>query len=392
MRVSLAPPGIDDPQLEPFGDAYGMGLDAEALAAWEAAQGAEQAAEAALGEADWAADDFDGRLAAYLAAKLAADLAGEPVREVSFVQVFCDSATGLSLRAFGPPTPESEADPDEDEDDDLDGLGVAPVSALRRDEPAGTAKPVAIAPRPELDGVGHALHEVRTDVATRALIRALADDPGTALTALVARMFDVVVLARRRGRGGGALTIEAEAYGRPKTAPIEALDGDVRRRLAERRAAWEASQLSTIAWIASLPPGETMALLAELVALSLDLREARTTEVRRTARAEAVEIAALCHADVTLHWTPDEDFLEAHPKPKLLDLLDDMGAAETRAGACKKGELVSLVAERAAERGWAPAYLSWASDPPDEPDADALADEPSSTDAAEAEQAAPLAA
>ena len=73
--------------------------------------------------------------------------------------------------------------------------------------------------------------------------------------------------------------------------------------------------------------------------------------MRRSARAEAVEIAALCQAGVTLHWTPDAAFLGAHPKPKLVDMLDEMGAAESRAGSCKKDELVALVAERAAERG-----------------------------------------
>ena len=37
----------------------------------------------------------------------------------------------------------------------------------------------------------HALHAVRTDVATRGLIRALADAPDVALTALTARLFSV---------------------------------------------------------------------------------------------------------------------------------------------------------------------------------------------------------
>ncbi len=59
-----------------------------------------------------------------------------------------------------------------------------------------------------------------------------------------------------------------------------------------------------------------------------------------------------------------------HPKPKLLAMLDDMGAPEPRAAVCKQDELVGLVAQRAAEQGWAPAYLSWAAEPPtdDAPD------------------------
>ena len=369
IAVSVAPAQIDDAALEPFGDAYGMGLDADGLAAWEAARSAEQTAEAALAGADWASDEAGGLLTAYLAAKLAADVAGEPEREVTFVQVFSDTATGVSLRAFGPPAPviaADEDDVDEAEDGD-DGVGAwSPRSGARGVSPP-EAIPIAVAPRPELEGVGHSLHEVRTDTATRALIRALADDPGAALTALVARLFSVVVLYQGLG-GGGALTIMASAYSKPRTTPIEALDGDVRRRLADRRAAWQASGLSPIAWVGGLAHGEKMGLLAEVVALSLDLREARTTSVRKAARAEAVEIAALCQADVTLHWTPDEAFLGAHPKAKLLDMLDDMGAGETRAGAAKKDELVSLVAERAAERGWAPAYLSWTAEPPQEPE------------------------
>lgn len=368
VRVSVACPEIDDADLEPFGTNYGMGLDSDGLAIWEDLQNAEHEAGAALADVDWASDGAEPRLAAVLAAKLAADLASEPPREVSFVQVFSDTATGLSLRAYGPPAPfveEDDAAETVEGDDAPLGTGAVPS---RREIPAVIATPVAVAPRPELDGVGHALHEVRTDTATRALIRALADDPGAALTAVVARLFGVVVLHQGRGRGGGALALDAEAYSRRGVSPIEALDGDVRRRLADWRAAWEASELSPIAWVASLPHGEKMALLAEVVALSLDLREERTTQVRRAARAEAVEIAAICQADVTLHWTPDETFLGAHPKAKLLDMLDAMGAGETRAGAAKKDELVSLVAERAAERSWAPAYLSWAAEPPDEPE------------------------
>jgi ParB family chromosome partitioning protein len=378
VLVSVAASDIDDPALAPFGDAYGMGLDAEALSAWDQAQDAAQEAAAALQDRDLSGDDIDADLTALLAARLAADVAGEPSREVTLVQVFSDSATGLDLRAFGPPAPacdDEEADleidaGEDDERDDEDGhrLTFPAIAPDRRGVAPNTTVPVALAPAPDLEGVNHVLHDVRTDTATRALIRALADDPAAALTALVARLFGVLVLRQNRGKGGGALTIEAETYGRAGVPPIETLDGDVRRRLAERRADWEATALSPIGWVDGLPHGEKMALLAELVALSLDLREERTTSVRRAARGEAVELAALCQADVTLHWTPDAAFLGAHPKPKLFDMLDEMGAAESRAGSCKKDELVALVAERAAERGWAPAFLSWAAEPSVEPD------------------------
>ncbi len=370
VLVSVAPSHIDDPALEPFGDAYGMGLDAEALSAWDQAQDAAQDAAAALHDQDLSNAEADAAIAALLEAKLAADVAGEPLREISLVQVFSDGSTGLDVRAFGPPAPVVAPEDDEagragdsDEADEGDGA-LEPTAIVRRG--VVSVVPVAVAPTPELEGVNHVLHDVRTDTATRALIRALADDPAVALTALIARLFGVLVLRQNRTKGGGALAIDAETYGRVGVSPIEALDGEIRRRLAERRAAWEASEVSPIAWVDGLAHGEKMALLAELVALSLDLREERTTSVRRSARAEAVEIAALCSADVTLHWTPDAGFLGAHPKPKLFDMLDEMGAGESRAGACKKDELVALVAERAAERGWAPAYLSWAAEPPAE--------------------------
>ena len=371
VLVAVAAPEIDDPAFEPFGDAYGFGLDTEGLAAWGTAQEALEAAGAALADCDWAAPETDAAIAALLAAKLAADVASEPARAVTLIQVISDNATALSLRAYGPPVPVAD-DPEPEDEDDLE-TDTAEDVVLRR--PAVTTPtPVAVAPAPDLAGVGHALHAVRTDVATRALIRALADDPGVALTALVARLFMVLVLHRGRGRGEGALTLEAEAYGRPHAPPLEALDGDVRRRLAERRAGWEAGGGSPIAWVATLPQDEKLAMLAELVALSLDLREERTTPVRRAARAEAVEIAALCQADVTRHWTPDAAFLAAHPKPKLLDMLDEMGAGDTRAAACRKDELVARVAAKAADRGWAPAYLSWAAIPPCELEAEAEAD------------------
>lgn len=150
---------------------------------------------------------------------------------------------------------------------------------------------------------------------------------------------------------------------------IETLDGEVRQRLDQRRATWEASGETVIAWIHALPHGEKMALLAELTAISLDVREERTTLIRRRARAEAAELAALCGADITLHWTPDAPFLQSHSKPLLLAMLTDMGAEDLRATSLKKTELVDWVAEQAASRSWAPIGLSWAgSDDPEASD------------------------
>ena len=363
--VSVDEPEIEDEALEPFGQAYGIGLEGERLSAWRAATAVAEAAQRTVSARDHADAETDADLAAFLDARLAAELAGEPEREVTLVTVFADGDTGLELRAWGPPAPEIE-DPaaeavDEGEDDDEAEVGPDTARPPRpvRVEPA----PLAVAPRVEVEGVNHALHELRTDVATRALVRALADDPAAALVAVVARLFAVMVLHQGVGKGGGALSLNADPYGRVRTPPIAELDGDVRRRLAERREAWAASGLSPIAWVAGLDDGTRLALLAELAGLSLDLREERTTSVRPSARAEAVEIAALCHADVTRHWTPDVGFLGAHPKSRLLGMLDQMGAEEPLAAGARKDELVALVAERAAERAWAPAYLSWAAEP-----------------------------
>ncbi|RAK67797.1 ParB/RepB/Spo0J family partition protein [Phenylobacterium kunshanense] len=376
VHVTVDEFDVEDEGLEPFGDGYGMELEGEEREAWRTAAAAARAARDALAARDLVEADCDADIAAYLAARLAEDQAEAPTREVRLVAVFADATTGLDVRAWGPPAPVVETDEEQpaptDDDEDADG---PPRPAPRLF--AVTAAPVAVAPVVEVEGVNHGLHELRTDVATRALIRALADDPVASLVAVVARLFCVLVLHQGVGRGGaGALSLAAEAYSRARTPAIPELDGEVRRRLADRREAWVASGLSPIAWVAALDAETRMALLAELAALSLDLREERTTSVRRGARAEAVEIAALCHADVTRHWTPDAMFLAAHPKAKLLAMLAEMGAEAPLAAGARKDELVALVAERAAERRWAPAYLSWAAEPPqagddDEPPPDA---------------------
>lgn len=367
--VSVDEPEIEDEAFEPFGYAYGIDLAAEALADWRTATTAAEAARAAVSGRDLADPDTEADIAAFLQARIEADLAGEPSREATLVAIFSDGDTGLETRVWGPPAPEIDApevgspageDPAEGESGEAVGAAVIPSRPL-----GVSPAPLAAAPPVELEGVNNGLHEMRTDVATRALVRALADDPAAALVAVVARLFCVMVLHQGVGKGGGALTLGADAYGRVRTAPIAELDGDVRRRLADRREAWAASELSPIAWVASLDDEARLALLAELAGLSLDLREERTSRIRRGARAEAVEIAALCRADVTRHWTPHAAFLAAHPKSKLLRMLDDMGATERLAAGARKDELVALVAERAAERLWAPAYLSWTAEPSD---------------------------
>jgi ParB family chromosome partitioning protein len=71
-------------------------------------------------------------------------------------------------------------------------------------------------PVPDVDieeGVSHALHEARTDVATRGLIRDLADHPAAALTVLVAHLFRQLALQQKDG--DSALAILAKATGTP---------------------------------------------------------------------------------------------------------------------------------------------------------------------------------
>lgn len=249
--------------------------------------------------------------------------------------------------------------PEEPETDDDERGGGDPVP--RAAAPPAYISPEVEAPEPETEGVNHALHAARTDVATRGLIRALADDPSAALTALISRLFTVIVLRSRVARSESALAIVATGFNPSAGRVIEALDGDVRQRLDDRRADWQASGETVIAWIHGLPHGEKMGLLAELTAVSLDVREEKTFQIRRAARAEAAELAALCDADISLHWTPDAPFLQSHSKGLLLGMLETMGSEDERARTLKKTELVDWVVEQAATRTWAPASLSWRS-------------------------------
>jgi ParB family chromosome partitioning protein len=139
-----------------------------------------------------------------------------------------------------------------------------------------------------------------------------------------------------------------------------------------------------------------MALMAELVAISLNLREARTTSLRHAARAEAAEIAALCGADISAHWTPDDAYLAVHSKKQLSALLEEMEVEDDRAKALKKDDLVTFVAEAAAARQWAPAALAWDRLPDkDDAEADGQVDQDDPAEAPErpdGDTAAPIAA
>ncbi|MBY0395362.1 MAG: chromosome partitioning protein ParB, partial [Thermoleophilia bacterium] len=346
---------------EALGYVYGGVLHDEEMARYRAQRDVWRERAEVAGQALAEASDpeaADAALVAMIRAKIEVDQIGSVGRVVTTMVMSPASPMGVEVRCYAPEEPEAEAD------DTVEG--EAPTRPVA---PPAYIPPEVEAPEPETDGVNHALHAVRTDVASRGLIRALADDPGAALVALIARLFTLLVLRVHVARSDSALAILATGFNPPGGRMIETLDGEVRQRLDQRRATWEASGETVIAWIHALPHGEKMALLAELTAISLDVREERTTLIRRRARAEAAELAALCGADITLHWTPDAPFLQSHSKPWLLAMLTDMGAEDLRATSLKKTELVDWVAEQAASRSWAPIGLSWAgSDDPEASD------------------------
>lgn len=297
-------------------------------------------------------DDLAAVVMPHLQAQMA--LAAAPLTRLKIAAVLLTPSRehGVAAKFFGVPMPIDPSAASEEDDEDTDDE-AASASADRWDDITTPQVDVDVA------GSNHVLHETRTDVATRGLIRDLADSPSAALTALLAQLFKHVGLRGAVSQGESAVNISAVAYSRGGTAPIPALDGEVRGRLAARREAFRASGLRPIAWIDALPHGEKMALLAELVAISLNVCEHRTTSVRRAARAEAIEIAALCEADISAHWTPDVGYLSVHAKPQLMALLEEMSVDDPRAKTLKKDELVAFTAQAAAERGWAPQVLSW---------------------------------
>lgn len=357
VHVTAGPEPDLPEDLEALGYVYGGSLPVEEMSRYRAQREVyndrAEAVRLAL-ETAHTPDVADLAIVDMIHARIAADQTGCGGRVVTTLVLWPASGTGVDIRCYTPEEPEPEVQ-SEDE-----------AAAPRVSAPPAYVAPAVEAADPDTDGVNHALHGVRTDVATRGLIRALADDPGAALTALIARLSTVPVLRIRIARSDSALAILATGFDPAGGRVIDTLDGEVRQRLYDRRTAFEASGETVIGWIHGLPHGEKMGLLAELTAISLDVREERTSLIRRAARSEATELAALCGADITLHWTPDASFLQPHSKGLLLGMLEAMGAEDERAKSLKKTELVDWVAEQAASRTWAPASLSFAAAPDDE--------------------------
>lgn len=342
---------------------YGRLLSAEDAAALEAAREAYAALTESFGDVDLTQEPAIDRLADLVVALKAIKQVGLKA-PVGAVLLSPGHEFGLDMTFF------SQVQPDAPEDaDDLDEDVEAELAHGGRSDPPDVEVPGV---EVDVEGSSHVLHETRTHVATCGLIRDLADHPDAALTALLAQLFKNLAL-RGYGRGEeSALAISASAYRRSGSTAIDQLDGEVLARLAGRREAYLASGMRPIAWIDQLVHGEKMALLAELTAISLNLREPRTTSIRTSARAEAAEIAELCGADISVHWTPDAAYLATHSKRQLLALHLEMGLDDPRAAGLKKDELVAFTLEACAERRWAPQILSWiaveASDPEHAPD------------------------
>ena len=333
---------------------YQPDLSEEAKAAYKAAQQDFAGAMADLRQADLCGDEAAAAIIPALQAKM--EVARIPLEPTTLgaVILYPDAEAGVAASFFANPAPEVEPGDEDEDGDEADG-GFSPGTRY------GRAYDDVEVPRADVDvaGASHVLHETRTDVATRGLIRDLADNPGAALTALLAQLFKHLALHGGVSAETSAVTISATAYSRGQTPAIPALDGEVRGRLEARRADYKASGLRPIAWVDNLAHGDKMALLAELVAISLNVREDRTRSIRHSARAEAAEISELCAADISAHWTPDADYLAVHGKKQLLALLDEMELDDPRAKTLKKDDLVAFTAEAAAERQWAPAVLSW---------------------------------
>ena len=361
LTVHLSPgdegPDLPD-DLELLYYAYG-GLSDEATTAYREARDRAQAAAGAVeaGQSATSEDEAVDRREAYVRARIAQDQAGAGQRLATVLVLRPSLRTGVEIECYGPA--EAVVESAVAREDEADANEAAAEGRLRPAARAAYTPPQAEAPAPEVDGVSHVLHATRTDMATRGLIRALAETPEVALTALVARLFGAMAVWPPVGRSEAALAITASTFSPSGGRIVEALDGAVRERLDEHRRAWEASGLTLIAWVHAMDPTDRIGLLAELTALSLDLREERTGLVRSSARAEAAELADLCDADLSRWWTPDGAYLRPHSREQLLTMLERMGAETEAPARMKKGDLVAWTEDQARARAWAPACLSW---------------------------------
>lgn len=180
-----------------------------------------------LRNVDAASDEGPGALATLLEAQLAVAAATLDRSRIGAVLVTPASGYGVGATFYTAPVEQDESPDEQQEEAEDDG---AMVGSLGGGQDVETPRADV-----DLEGVGHALHETRTDVATRGLMRDLADDPGAALTILVAQLFKAMALNGHAGAEGSALSVTATGYRRGFTPAIPALDGEVRHRLDVRR-------------------------------------------------------------------------------------------------------------------------------------------------------------
>lgn len=302
-----------------------------------------------------------------------------PDRSIDCAIMSPDKDFGVEVVFHSRPAPEPDVHADLDDDagdlDDRDPNDVQPIRTLpRKSQPDIEVTDTNVS----VGAKSNTLHQRYTDVATRALIRSLADDPATAQILCVARLFAMVALSGSSDVAASVSTLKADRYWDKPEDQIPALDGEVSDRLDAHRAAYLESGLRPIPWVGSLSHGERIMLLAELMAATLNVREFAVGHVRGGARAEAVEIAEMMGHDITTFWTPDVGFFAAHSKAELTGLLATMGADDVQAASLKKDDLAAYVAEQASERNWAPEALSFKQSPLSE-DLDASSHEPTPT-------------
>lgn len=301
--------------------------------------------------------DFDAaRIGEYVWSKAQCFAYGQVIRDIGAVTLYPDPATGVSgkpaLKPYVAPQPTEDEVRKAREAKEAEDAAAEIKSAY-----AVRTASVAEAPRVKVDveGLNNSLHERRTDVATKGLMRDLADDPDVALTVLAARLFTSV--ATHSPTYNAAARINCDQYS-SRFDIIPELDGEIRLRVRAWTDQYAEAGKRPISFVAGLDHVDRLQLIADLVGLSLDLREP-TTNVNSERRADAAEITGLLNSDIRQHWTPDSDFLSAHPKTQLLKMAEELKLDTQSLAKAKKHELVKAVEEAAAEAKYAPAALDW---------------------------------
>ena len=114
-------------------------------------------------------------------------------------------------------------------------LAVTALAASACSKPPPAPAAVAV----DLADITHLQHAAHTEMATRGLIRDLADRPDVALIALTSQLFKTLALNDRIAAQESVLQVSAPNG--PDPVGEDDLDGEVWRRLAARRGAYDLS-------------------------------------------------------------------------------------------------------------------------------------------------------